>query len=109
MATTGKKVVVGLTVLLLGAVAGTVYTWRQSLRVAAERDKALEVRRAARDAEPDNLEVRWALGRSLAAHGLRPEAMEIYQGLLEEEDLDRVGRDMLLRAYDALRRQGQSE
>ena len=31
-------------VLMLGAAGGTAYTWQQSRRVAAERDKALEVR-----------------------------------------------------------------
>ena len=36
--------VVAALVLVLSLVGATAYTWRQSLRVAAERDKALEVR-----------------------------------------------------------------
>jgi tetratricopeptide (TPR) repeat protein len=66
-------------------------------------DGALAHLHTGRGHNPDNLDVRWALARTLHRAQRNAEALQEYEGLLGEEGLDAKARAVLERERDAIR------
>lgn len=65
--------------------------------------QAQEVLERAMNAEPENLEVRWALARNLGRAGKTERAKEVYDALLAESGIDLNGKQMLQAERNSLK------
>ncbi|MBI1317461.1 MAG: tetratricopeptide repeat protein [Candidatus Hydrogenedens sp.] len=76
--------------------------WADTLVGLKETTRALLRLEEAIEADPANLELRWAYARTLARIGLADRAREEYQKLLAEPDIESLGREMLQKELEQL-------
>ncbi len=76
--------------------------WADTLLRLGRMQEALDRLRAAREGHADNLDLRWALARTLVKAELVDEARSEYEALLERTDIAERGRAMLEQELAAL-------